>query len=541
MNQLLRFGCCLLLEMQGPMGLLLLATLLPGQKLPAQDALAGPDPAQLLSQQIDKLLAERWEKEHVAPTPRIDDAQFCRRVYLDICGSTPLPADIRSFLADPDSNKRSRLVEHLLKSPAHATHMANTWRHIMTPNDLETSNPFAVVSLNNWLRRQFQEHARYDRLVADVLTARGQGSDDPVAFFSALELKPEKLASDTARIFLGLQIGCAQCHDHPFDKWTQKDFWAYAAFFAQVRARNEGAFFGQSQELYDDPSGEVRLPESNDEIIPPRFPGDTEPVADKNGVRRQDLAIWMASRDNPYLAKAAVNWAWRHMMGRGLVHPWDDLGEHNPPSHPELFELLANAFAENGFDLHFLLAAIANSRAYQLQSLQSGEPTRPELFASMLVKPLTAEQLYDSLDHLLPPSNQPGLPGLRATRQLDARRIGFVQTMRAQSRDPLDYGAGVSQALALMNGTEQMQAGTGPLLSALDAPWLSDQQKLETLVLGVLARFPSPEESQAFLAYLNEGAPVGQPLTAEQAAARRARYGDLLWAMLNSAEFAMNY
>ncbi len=241
-----------------------------------------------------------------------------RRVaYLDLTGVIPRVSDARAFLSDERPDKRARLVDALLVSPGHATHMANTWRNIVLPSggsDPEQLN--AVVGLQNWFRGKFVENMRYDRIVSDFLVATAGDEAGPALFYTALELKPERVAADTSRIFLGLQISCAECHNHPFDKWTQQDFWGYAAFFARLErpAQNRGR---QPFRLIDADKGEVKLPGS-EEIVLPKYPGGT-PVGEDTGTRREQLSIWMASRDNPFLAKAAVNRVWAQLFGRGFV------------------------------------------------------------------------------------------------------------------------------------------------------------------------------------------------------------------------------
>jgi hypothetical protein len=393
----------------------------------------------------------------------------------------------------------------------------------MLPTDFDPSQLDQAVGLQQWLRQQFVRNLRYDRLVAEFLSSTGDQHSGPALFYRSLETKPDKLAAATSRIFLGLQIQCAQCHDHPFDHWTQRDFWGYAAFFAQLQSgasMRDNAF-----RLVDLPKGEVTLPDT-DEVVSPQFPSGYQPPQDAPGTRRRQLSIWMASGDNPYLARAAVNRVWEQMFGRGLVHPVDDLGQHNAPSHPELFAELAQFFVDRGFDLRSLYRTLANTDAYQRESavghVVGGDPP---LYARMAIKRMTAEQLFDSLHRSLTLSG--GVPGPD-----DPGRRQFVAQMDSSSRDLTDYDLGMQQALLMMNGDEIARA-TGDseqgILGALQAPFFDDAQRIDTLYLATLSRLPTQAEQAACLRHLHGGD------------AQEIACGDVLWALINSAEYQFNH
>ncbi len=478
-------------------------------------------------QTVDARLAERWEDAGVVPAAISKDAEFLRRLSLDITGVAPSVAELHEFLTDTDPQKRARWIGRLTRSPRYATHMAGVWRNTLLPGGVDLQQEAAAEQLENWLRRQFHQNLRYDNLVAEFLTANGPANDGPGLFYTSLELKPEKLAASTSRIFLGLQIQCAECHDHPFDHWKQKDFWGYAAFFARLRGRDQPM---ASARIADAASGEVTLPEST-EIIPPKYPGGSLEYRESQGPRRVQLAIWMASRDNPFLARAAVNRAWALMFGRGLVEPVDDLRPQNPASHPELLEELTEYFIRIGFDWRLLLETLANTQAYQRSSIPAaGEAAPPELFASMAVKTLTPEQLYDSLRLNImrrPPLMTTNTPFGAA----DAERFRFVQQMRGNARNALEYAQGVPQALTLMNGGEisAVTSGGQGLLAALQAPFFDDTQRIDNLFLATVSRFPDKREKARCLELLEQA----------DSQERLRVFSDILWALLNSVEFAM--
>ena len=489
-----------------------------------------------MTRRVDELLAEGWQAANIQPVPNSSAAEFLRRASLDLNGVTPTVAEVRSFLANDSVAKRAELIDRLLQSPRYATHMANIWRNILVTESVDFTQLESIVGLQSWLREQFARNLPYDAFVAQFLVA-SRSTNGPGVFYTSLELKPEKLAAKTSQIFLGVQMQCAECHDHPFDHWSQHDFWGYAAFFAQLEQRGEGRR-QMLQRLVDLDRGEVTLPDTN-ETIAPQYPGGRRADAAEGGSRRLQLSIWMASRDNPYLPRAAVNRAWEQLFGRGLVEPIDDMSPRNTPSHPRLLDELAAYFARTGFDLKNLYRTLANTNAYQLASGASskagtGEITEEHanLFAAMNVKSLRAEQIYDSLERFLTPTSpsSPSTPfGLA-----DGRRIQFITQMRMQTRSARDFERGAAQALMLMNGAETNQmtsVAQGQFLTALTAPWFDDRQRVETLFLATLSRFPTEAE-------ISE---INDVLADVDDNDTRPVLGDVLWALINSAEFTLNH
>ncbi len=486
------------------------------------------DGRQAMVERIDELLAEQWQAAEVEPAEPVDDAAFLRRAYLDLVGTLPTVSQARRFLADASPDKRERLVEQLLASPRHAQHLATVWQHRMLSRGADAEQMGAVLGVHRWLRRQFARNQRFDNLVADLLVSTGGGEQGPALFYTALELKPEELATKTAQLFLGLQIGCAQCHDHPFDHWTQDDFWGYAAFFARLRS---GPAMAGAVQLIDESEGEVRLPDT-ETIVPPKYPGTPRSEETLGGSRRRQLAIWTVSQQNPYLARATVNWAWKHLFGRGLVEPVDDLSANNPPSHPQLFAELGEYFIECGFDLRELFRVLMRTQAYQLSS-RTPYDVAPELFAAMAVKPLTPEQIYDALAWMLdapPATDESAAVGGLA----DPRRQQFVAQLGSGSQDAAQFELGVPQALLLMNG-ELIAAACDPnrsrLLESLAAPLFDDDERLEILYLATLTRLPSEQERDSTRAFIEESDDGN----------RAAALADVLWALLNNGEFLLNH
>jgi hypothetical protein len=495
-----------------------------------------------MSARIDALIGKKWKTEKAEIAPRASNYEFLRRLHLDLTGIIPSVNDVHQMELAGETWDRRACAARLLQSSAAATHLATSWRARLLPEDFDLQQIEQAEGLQRWLQQQFAANRRFDDLVADFLVASGTGQRGPGLFYTALETKPEKLAASTARVFLGLQIQCAQCHDHPFDDWQQEEFWSYAAFFAQVRqdASNQG-------DLVDLEKGDVLLPVSQ-QVAVPKYPKGPQSRDEESGTRRRRLAIWMVSRDNPYLSRATVNWAWAHLFGRGLVDPIDDFRASNPASHPELLQELADYFVEIKFDLRQLLLTLTSTQAYGLSSIANNSShEHPEWFSAMATKVLTAEQLFDSLELIAGFDGQPlaDVP----TQFFPQRRRDFIIRMRSSSHAATDYDAGLSQALLLMNGSEVALATDlqqSRLLAALQAPFFSEDQRLETIFLAALSRPPTAGEiklSQEFIAStVSETIPAdrnlanqGDPQPVDQA------YADILWALVNSAEFIVNH
>lgn len=486
---------------------------------------------------VDEVLQSAWKEASVKPADPATDAEFLRRVNLDLIGCIPTVSEVRTYLDETSPDKRAKLVDSLLDEPAHATHLADVWCRFLLPDDAMVNQMGGTTRFESWLRNGFAENRSYAELVRELLLAKGQPNESgPALYYTSLELKPEKIAASTSRAFLGIQIQCAECHNHPFDKWTQRDFWGYAAFFARVSARGNNdvmpAAFVKDQNM-----GEVMLPNSKD-VVPPRYLlGDI--VADKSDrTRREYLAEWMTSKSNPYFAKAAVNRIWAQLFGRGIVDPPDDMREPEAPHLKVLLSELSTHFAESGYDVKRLFRVLAMTEAYQLSSGKSAEAERaPDLFAEMQLKMLSAEQLYSCVaaatcrpyDNVLA-----SVPSSTARRAM-TNRTTFVNSFRAPSGSPTEYLAGIPQALMLLNGRlvdDATALERSDILVSLEAPFLTDAERVETLFLATLSRPASPEIGKKFEQY------VASQKSADE---KRNALGNVLWALLNSAEFGMNH
>ena len=499
------------------------------------------DSERALTAKVDAHLARAWAEAKVEPARAADDAEFLRRASLDIAGKVPTAAEARAFLDDPRPDKRARLVERLLRSPAATNHAVNTWRALLIP---ETGGAgvsrFLTPDFEAWLRRRLDGQPGFDALVRDLLTAPldGQnplvsarsgspGEPTPIAYYAAKGYRPEDLAAGTARLFLGVRIECAQCHDHPFSSWKRDEFWGLAASFAGVQPATMPNAFVVARE--DRSRRTLEIPGTK-RTVKARFLDGAEPPAGDESTR-DALARWITSPGNPYFAKATANRIWAQLFGVGLVDPIDDFGDSNPPSHPELLDDLAAWFAASGYDRRALIRALTATRAYGLTSdVGPDGATDPRLFARGPVRGLTPEQLYDSLAQAV---------GLPPDLSQPARNLGqagpaaaFLEKFAAGDDRPTERETSIPQALAIMNGTlvataTSLERGE-TLVAVAEAPFLDASGRVETLFLAALARRPRPEESARLIAYVEAREP-------------RAALADVFWALLNSAEFKLNH
>lgn len=519
-----------------------------------------------LAEAIDRLIAEKWAEAKVRPAPGADDAEFFRRVWLDLAGKIPSAAEARDFLDDPDPDKRAKAVERLLQGPSYVNHLSKVWRALLIPEaDAGNQAQLAAPDFEAWLRQKIADNAGYDVLAREIVAfaperspnggfrpfGRGSEAPTPQAYYLAKESKPENLAAGTARTFLGIRIECAQCHDHPFARWTREQFWGYAAFFGGIEADGEAGQGRPARKAAGPP--ELTIPDSK-KVVRAGFLDGGEPRWSSGVGPRALLADWMTAPENPFFARAGANRLWAHFFGVGLVDPIDDLGESNPSSHPELLDELARQFAQHRYDFKFLIRALTSSRAYELTSdAQGAGEVDPRLFARMAVKGLTGEQLYDSI---LQATGRP-------RGENDPGRNEFLRRFARRDEKPTDTQTTILQALSMMNGrliSDSTSLARGATLGAVvDAPFLDTAEKVEALFLATLSRKPRPEELARLVEYVERRAPEPSPRSLVESLASRATaayrrqpppapatarneaLADVFWALLNNAEFLFNH
>ncbi|QDV51107.1 DUF1549 and DUF1553 domain-containing protein [Gimesia fumaroli] len=501
-----------------------------------------------LSDQIDDLIHQAQKRKGVVSAPLSTDAEFMRRISLDLTGKIPPVAELRLFLADQDPQKREKLINRLLATPGFIVHFTNTWRDILLPEaatDLQTRGQ--IPEFDAWLRSQLQENVHYDELVRKIINAplaaarnrQTAAAQDPTprAYYITKQLKPENLAAGTSRAFLGVRIECAQCHDHPFDDWKQHQFWQYAAFFSNIDQRQQNAVnTADVREVVGKP--QIKIPDTN-RLVDASFLDGIQPEWDKEQVNpRLRLSEWVVSSQNPYFAKASVNRIWSLFFGRGIVDPVDDFSSTNRASHPELLELLAHRFQEQHYDLKYLIREITNSQTYQLTSKQTNpSQSRVEWYGKMPTRRLTSEQIFANLVQATGFFQQTSDTNtLLVGPGVNTPQAEFYELFKSDSENQLEPKASILQALALMNGrfiTNATSIEQSDVFTAIvEFPALSVEKKIEAFYLSTLSRFPTKSETARLTAY------VSAETSAEE---RTHAYSDLFWALLNSSEFLLNH
>ncbi len=486
-----------------------------------------PDPA-ILAKEIDRRVNEKLNAQHVSPAAKSDDATFFRRINLALAGRIPDATAVRAFLADTSPDKRAHAIDRLLDSTAFVSYFAKAWRAWLLEG---TSADVAdgVSDFEAWLNARISAAAPFDKVVTELLTfpldgrqaaanSPGEKATNPLAFYIAHDAKPEGLAATTSRVFLGVRLECAQCHNHPFARWKQDQFWGLAAFFAGVQRSPSGG-------LREAP-GRRELPVPNaDRAAPATFLDDREPEWQYKKSPRVTLAAWLTAPENPFFARAMANRLWWFLFGIGLVEAVDDFHDQNPPSHAELLDDLARSFVQSGFDAKFLLRAICRSETFgRASTVADPKNTDVRLFGHFAMQALSPDQLYDSLAVVL--GSPPEKPSKDNPSQESTVRRQFSEAF-ASSGPPTAATTSILQALTLMNG-DIVNSITA---RATTHPGQMPADKVEALYLAVHGRLPQPRELQRALSHLEAGADNEI----------RTRYADVLWALLNSLEFRTNH
>jgi hypothetical protein len=514
-----------------------------------------------LRQVVDAETKAAWQREKLTPVGRADDATFLRRAYLDLVGTIPTLDETRQFLRDPAPDRRSKLIDRLLNDPRYATHMADIWLPLLigrNPSHPELQQRHSV--LHAWLTEKFAKNEPYDRWVRELLQGEGHSAENgPPLFYIQFNGRVEETTIKVSRVFLGTQIQCAQCHDHPLDKWKQLDFYGMAGFFARLRVADGGLVKGKrglviaekniGEVLFTGPAAAQR-PGQKGTPVPPRFLGGDilkepplpkgfkEPAV-KAGQRpprpkfsRKDRVVeWITAADNPYFAKAMANRLWGQFMGRGLYHPVDDLQDARPASHPRLLQALQEGLVRQKFDVKAFIRELVSSETYQLSM---GNGPGVDWYAQRRLRPLTAEEMLAALrvatgfDDAARASGKPG----------DAKLpFMLVVHLKRQFGEPVDgrgeFQGSLSERLFVNNSSDLRQiirrrkGNLADVLLSSKAPW---EERVDQLYLTVLSRPPRDEERKRFVSHLT-GAPGNQEALVEEA----------IWVLLSCSEFRFNH
>jgi hypothetical protein len=477
---------------------------------------------------IDTKVFAELRRLGIPPSPLSDDSEFLRRVTLDVIGTLPTPEEVRAFLREPPSaRKRQKAIDRLLRRPE----FTDFWTLKLADMLLIDSKRLGdepARAYHDWLREQVAQNTPLDQVVKTLLTAEGDVARNGPANFYRTASDPRDMAEFVSRTFLGVRVQCARCHHHPFDRWSQDDYHAFAALFARV------GYDGTRVAVKD--RGEVEHPKTGKPVLPRLLGGAGLPAAPLD--RRAALSEWVTSAQNPFFAPAVANRVWKHLMGRGIVEPVDDVRATNPPSNPALLRALAAEFTRSGYDLRHLVRTIGSSRTYQLTSRTTGINRQDDRFFShATLKPLPAHVLADAVAQAtgVPDEFADAPPGTRAIQLADARAASYTLDVfgrcpRATGcEDPTQFGGGLSQALHLINGAVINAKLRSGVVERLLADSRSDREIVEELYLRTLSRFPAASERAHW------------ERTLKAAAKRKETAEDLLWALLNAREFAFNH
>lgn len=505
-------------------------------KKEVKPALQGKADFQTMAKTIDQLIGAELKKNEIDASPRCTDEEYVRRVNLDLVGVIPTPEDVTKFLNSKEPNKRSKLVDELLANPRYGKFFGELWTKQLLPKDSMTRK-LGEGPMLTWMSDHLNKNTPWNKIVSDVVTATGpQDQNGAVTFFIA-NPAPEKMTDQITQRFLGVQLQCAQCHNHPFTDYKQTEYWGMAAFFMNVNISanpNQAAKQGKSIVVSENTTGKkgkkLKLP-MEAKIVPAKFLKGEEPKLAKTEPSRPVLAQWMTSKSNPYFSRAAANRIWHHLMGRGIVNPVDDMHDDNPASHPELLATLADQFKQNDFDLKYLVRAICASETYQRSSKVTGNNGDDhELFSHAFVRAMHPEQLFDSLTQVI--GNQPGVADGAKKKAVKNQPVGarakFVDFFTGDDGyKPLEFQVGIPQALLLMN-SKQLGNTTKAVNQAMKQV-KTPEGVIEYLFLSTFSRRPTSSEVQRMVQYAQK---QGTPQTA---------YSDILWALLNSSEFYLNH
>ena len=452
--------------------------------------------AAALTKLIDQEINKRLQAEGVKSSGLCDDAEFIRRVYLDLVGTIPTAGKVKEFLDSKDTDKRTKLIDELLADSRFGKSTAETWANLMVPRE-SNNRALNQKPLEGWLADHFNKNTPLNKTIYELITATGEIDKNPAGTYFVANPTVDKITDNTTRMFLGVQLQCAQCHNHPFTDWKQTEYWAMATFFMKTRvngtpqaAAKKGTVLAVS-ESNKAAKKKGALPESA-KIVPAKFlQGESPKIADADPARPV-LAKWMTSADNKFFARAMVNRFWYQMFGRGIVNPVDDMHDDNAASHPELLATLTEQFKLHEFDVKFLLRTICNSQVYQRSSVSKDDSASVdlELYSRREMRVLAPEQMFDSLTTVLGAATGKGdKDRTTAKKGPQTPRTNFVAFFRVDEANPMEYNNGIPQALRMMNSpfTNKADVTAGKITKSAKTP----AEAIEQIYLTALSRRPT--------------------------------------------------
>jgi len=517
-----------------------------------------PTPAWQFPQQsvVDRHTEKKWRELGLVPSDLCTDEQFIRRVSLDITGTLPTPPQVAAFVADADAKKREKLVDRLLDTPEYAFFFANKWADVLRVKRRGEANRAAgTFAFHEWIRLAMANDTPYSEFVRGIVTATGDERRNPAVVWYKELTTPEQFVDDVGQVFLGQRLACANCHHHPYEKWSQDDYWGLAAFFGKVGRKelrlpssNANNNDNKTQVIFTKSAGSVTNKRTNKaaEIRPL----DGQPMEAFDGDPREKLVDWMTDKSNPFFAKAVANRYWAHFFGRGIVDPLDDMRITNPPSNPELLDALAKNLTDNNYSLKALVRTICTSRTYQLSSAPNDfNKLDKQAYARFYPRRVGAEVLLDAVNQVT--DSPGGFSGLPKDRNAPGRAImlpdesftsyfldvfGRPQRISACECERVNE-ANLAQALHLLNSDEIQGKVTrqGGRAAALAADVRPDEAKVTELFRWAFSRAPTAADLAAALGHIRE-----MEAKHAGAAGKRIAYENILWALLNTKEFVFN-
>jgi hypothetical protein len=488
---------------------------------------------------VDTLVAEKWKKLGLLPSAVCDDATFLRRLTIDLCGRLPTSEEARVFLADQEANKRQKLIDKLLDSPDYPAYFATRWSTILRNSNLAGADR-AAYAFHAWIKDNLAANRPYDEFVRGIVAAAGEWQDSPAInwYWQSRDDQLHTVTADTAQVFLGLRLQCARCHHHPYERWSQEDYYGLSGFFTRLGRKS----FGEPPPYFA--SATVSTGEKNPltgKTPEPKFLDGEYAKFTPEEDPRHALVDWMSKSENPFFAKVFVNRMWGHFLGRGIVHEVDDLRESNPPSNPELLNALAKDFVDHKFDMKHVVRTIVSSKVYQLSS----EPTEHNLhdkqnYARYYARRIIAEVFADAVDQAT--GTKTKYSNMSASsRAVDLPHEGFGsyfldtfdRPRRVSSCEcERPSGATLAQVLLLANSDDlenKIADGNGKIARLLKEKRLP-KDIIDDIYLGALGRFPTADELTKTHTFVESLPPDKQQQALE----------DILWAVLNTREFMFN-
>ncbi len=494
---------------------------------------------------VDKHVFAKLKMLSIPPSDLCSDQEFVRRAYLDLCGVLPTPEEVKAFLASPDKDRRARLVDALLERPEYADFWTLKWADVLRNNRKSVQLKGTHV-FQRWVREHVKRNTPFDAVVRELLTASGSTFSNPPANYFRIARDPQNLAETTAQLFMGIRMQCAKCHNHPFERWTQDDYYSLAAFFARVRQKPDRTQPppapgqpGGAEVIFTARDGEVTQPRTG-KVMPPKIMGLAAPPVGAGPGRLQVLARVMTSKENAYFARSVVNRIWYHLNGKGIIDPVDDFRDSNPPVNDELLDALAKDFVASKHDAKHVIRIVMSSRTYQL-SAQTNDLNKDDnkYFSHAVTKLLPAEPLLDAICTATEvPEKFPGLPaGTRAVQLPDGEvNHTFLKTFGQPARElacecERESDSNLAQALQLINGptvNDKLRA-PGNRVGRLLGKKLPERAVLDELYLATLSRLPNGGEVEAALGHVAKNAD------------KRKAWEDVHWALINSKEFLFRH